>query len=95
MTEELVFVPQVVSAAQSVAFCVQTYNGVGRRLNSLTASQVATYEKVLRPHIQYAKEWFDKDTGWLFCRPTVHNSPGDLESLRSRASLANHTGHCP
>lgn len=35
----------VVSAAQSITFCVQTYNGVGRLLESLTTSQVATYEK--------------------------------------------------
>ena len=37
---------EVFSAAQSIAFTVQTYNGVGRHLQSLTASQIIIYEKV-------------------------------------------------
>lgn len=47
----------VVSAAQSITFCVQTYNGVGRLLESLTTSQVATYEKVLHLDSEYRGEF--------------------------------------
>lgn len=42
----MVGVHQVVSIAQSAAFSVQAYNGVGRRFDSLTTSQVDTYQKV-------------------------------------------------
>ena len=42
----MAFVLQVLSAAQSATLSVQTYNGVGRRLESLTISQIRTYEKV-------------------------------------------------
>ena len=45
-TDKVVSVHQLVSVAQSVSFCVQTYHGVGHRLNSLTIVQVANYEKV-------------------------------------------------
>ena len=42
----MAFVLQVLSAAQSATLSVQTYNGVGRRFESLTPSQIRTYEKV-------------------------------------------------
>ena len=47
--EAMAFVLQVLSAAQSATISVQTYNGVGRRFESLTISQVRTYEKVVPP----------------------------------------------
>ena len=43
----MAFVLQVLSAAQSATFSVQTYNGVGRPFESLTISQVRAYEKVV------------------------------------------------
>ncbi|KAM0797723.1 hypothetical protein BDR22DRAFT_809981 [Usnea florida] len=43
--DSMLVAAMVLSAAQSATFSVQTYNGVGRRFESLTISQVRTYEK--------------------------------------------------
>lgn len=43
--DSILVAAMIISVAQSVSFGVQTYNGVGRRFDSLTTSQKARYEK--------------------------------------------------
>lgn len=82
---------QVLSAAQSVARSIQTYNGVGRHSESLKTSQVTSYEKVCFFNLQGLRQWFDGITGWLFCGCTIYHQSSGLQNLDSRATLANYT----